>query len=83
MREKAGLVEHQHRVVIRQVLNDIVPDDVAPRIGVPIPATHDRLLPPGPAIACCFGTHPTGLAPLISEQTSRNRPAFVAPLVLP
>src|SRR5260370_18356011 len=46
--EKAGLVDHEHRIVIRQVLNDIVPDDVAQGISVPIPTTQNCLLPPWP-----------------------------------
>src|SRR5450631_758393 len=49
--EKAGLVDHQHRIVIRQMLNDIIADDIAQTISIPIPATQDRLLPPRTGIA--------------------------------
>src|SRR5271169_1176313 len=44
--EKAGLVDHEHRIVIRQMLDDIIADDIAQAISIPIPATEDRLLPP-------------------------------------
>src|SRR5258705_425033 len=71
--EKTGLVDHQDRIVIRQVLNGIVTYDVAQRIRVPIPATQDRLLPPWAGIAGRLRTHPTGLAPLISEQTFQEQ----------
>src|SRR5260221_1206662 len=67
--EKAGLVEHEDCVVIRQMLDDIIADDIAQAIGIPIPAPQDRLLPPRARIACCLRAHPTGLALLISEQT--------------
>src|SRR5206468_3352040 len=70
---KAGLVDHEHRIVICQVLDDIVPDDVAQGISVPIPATQDRLLPPWAGIASRLRAHPTGLALLISEQTFQEQ----------
>jgi hypothetical protein len=71
--EKAGLVDHQHRIVIRQMLNDIVAHDIAQRISIPIPATQDRLLPPGASIASRLRAHPTGLALLISEQAFQEQ----------
>src|SRR3979409_1265906 len=66
--EKAGLVDHEHRIVISQVLDDIVADGIAQGIGVPTPATQDCLLPPWAGIASRFRAHPTGLALLISKQ---------------
>ena len=69
MLEKAGLVDHEHRVDIGQMLDDIIADDIAQSIRIPIPATQDRLLPPWARIACGLRAHPTGLALLISEQT--------------
>src|SRR5882724_5584627 len=44
--EKAGLVDHQHRIVVCQMLDDIVAHDIAQGISVPIPTTKKRLLPP-------------------------------------
>ncbi len=67
--EKAGLVDHQDRVVIRQMLDDIIADDIAQAISIPIPAPQDRLLPPRARIASCLRAHPAGFALLISEQT--------------
>src|ERR1700716_1105437 len=71
--EKAGLVDHEHRVVIRQMLDDIVADNIAQGIGIPIPATKDRLLPPWTRIASRLRAHPTGLASLIAEQTFQKQ----------
>ena len=67
--EKAGLVDHQDRIVIRQMPDDIIADDIAQSISIPIPTTQDRLLPPRARIASCLRAHPTGFALLISEQT--------------
>src|SRR6202521_5633718 len=71
--EKAGLVDHEHRIVIRQMLDDIIADDIAQTISIPIPATQDRLLPPRTGIASCLRAHPTGLALLISEQAFQKQ----------
>ena len=64
--EKAGLVDHKDRIVIRQMLDDIIADDIAQAISIPIPATEDRLLPPRARIASRLCAHPTsfGLAPV-------------------
>src|SRR5246127_751893 len=55
--------------VIRQMLDDIIANDIAQAISIPIPAPQDRLLPPRARIASCLRAHPTGFALLISEQT--------------
>jgi hypothetical protein len=67
--EEARLVDHQHRIVIRQMLDDIVVHDIAQGIGVPIPTPQNCLLPPWARIASRLRAHPTRLARLISEQT--------------
>src|ERR1035441_8269281 len=71
--EKAGLVDHEDRIVIRQMLDDIVADDIAQSIRIPIPATQDRLLPPWTGIASCLGAHPAGFALLISEKAFQEQ----------
>src|SRR6185437_4530441 len=71
--EKAGLVDHQHRIVIRQMLDDIVAHDIAQGISVPIPTTQNGLLPPWAGIASRLRAHPTGLALLISQQTFQEQ----------
>src|SRR5674536_301485 len=71
--EKAGLVDHEDRIGIRQMLDDIIADDIAQSIGIPITATQDRLLPPRARIASCLRPHPTGFALLISEQTFQKQ----------
>src|ERR1700677_3229761 len=71
--EKAGLVDYQHRIVIGQMLDNIVAYDIAQSISVPIPAPQNRRLPPRPGIAGRLRTHPTCLALLISEQTFKEQ----------
>src|SRR5450631_1987951 len=71
--QKAGLVDHEDRFVIRQMLDYIIPHDIAQAISIPIPATQDRLLPPRARIASCLRAHPTGFALLISEQTFQKQ----------
>src|SRR4030088_1252973 len=71
--EKAGLVDHEHRIVIRQMLDDIITYDIAQGIGIPIHPTQDRLLPPWAGIASRFRPHPARLASLISEQTFQEQ----------
>jgi hypothetical protein len=71
--EKTSLVDDENRIVICQMLDDIVAHDIAQGISIPIPATQDRLLPPWTRIACCLRAHPTGLALLIAEQTFQKK----------
>src|SRR5450755_3157262 len=52
--EKAGFVDHQHRIVIRQMLDDIIAYDIAQAISIPIHAPQDRLLSPWAGIASRF-----------------------------
>src|SRR6201988_3106792 len=51
------------------MLDDIIANDIAQAISIPIPAPQDRLWPPRARIASCLRAHPTGFALLISEQT--------------
>src|ERR1035437_3113936 len=81
--EKAGLVDHEDRIVIRQMLDDIIADDIAQSIGIPITATQDRLLPPRARIASCLRPHPTGFALLISEQTFQKQACIRRNTLLP
>src|SRR5216683_3282316 len=71
--EKAGLVDHQHCIVISQMLDDIIAHDIAQGISVPIPTTQNRLLPPWARIASRLRAHPTGLAPLVPKQTLQEQ----------
>src|ERR1700739_1700745 len=71
--EKAGLVDDEDRIVICQMLDDIVAHDIAQGISIPIPATQDCLLPPWTRIASRLRAHPTGLALLIAEQTFQKQ----------
>src|SRR5476651_1261152 len=81
--EKAGLVDHKDRVVIRQMLDDIIADDITQAISIPIPATEDRLLPPRARIASCLCAHPTSFALLISEQTFQKQACIRRNTLLP
>src|SRR5450756_2037319 len=55
------------------MLDDIIADDIAQAISIPIPATQDRLLPPRTGIASRLRAHPTGFALLISEQAFQKQ----------
>src|SRR6266478_5405862 len=81
--EKAGLVDHEDRVIIRQMLDDIIADDIAQSISIPVPATQDRLLPPWTRIASCLRAHPTGLALLIAQQTFQKQARIRRNTLLP
>ena len=60
--EKTGLIDDQNRIIGRQVLDDIVPHDVAQRIRVPSATAQNGLLTPWPRIASRLRAHPSGLA---------------------
>ena len=81
--EKAGLIDHEDRVIVRQMLDDIIADDIAQGIRIPIPATQDRLLPPWARIACGLSAHPTGLALLVSKQTFQKQTGILRNTLLP
>src|SRR6266852_5763322 len=81
--EKAGLVDHEHRVVIRQMLDDIIAYDIAQGIRIPIHAAQDRLLTPWAGIASRLGAHPTGLALLISEKAFQEQACIRRNTLLP
>src|SRR6185312_15607655 len=65
------------------MLDDIVTDDIAQGIRIPIPATQDRLLPPWARIACGLSAHPTGLALLVSKQTFQKQASILRNTLLP
>jgi hypothetical protein len=64
--EEARLVDHEHRILGSQRLDDIVAYDIAKRVSIPPTAAKDRLLPPRSRIACRFRTHPASLAPFVA-----------------
>src|SRR6266576_479707 len=67
--EKAGLIDHQHRVLIGKMLSDIVAHHIAQSIGIPPVTAQNRLLPPWPRIARRLRPHPSGFATLVAKQT--------------
>jgi E4 protein len=71
--EKTGLVDHQHRIVVCQMLNDIVAHGIAQGISVPVSTTQNRLLSPWTRITGRLRPPPTGLALLISEQAFQEQ----------
>src|SRR5215475_11184464 len=66
--EKAGLIDHQHRVLVGKMLSDIVAHHIAQSIGVPLITPQKRLLPPWPRIARRLRPHPSGFATLVAKQ---------------
>ena len=65
------------------MLDDIIADDIAQAISIPIPAPQDRLLPPWARIASCLRAHPTGLALLISKKTFQKQARTLRNTLLP
>src|SRR5438046_5745844 len=66
--EKAGLIDHQHRVLVGKMLSDIVAHHIAQSIGIPPVTAQIRLLPPWPRIARRLRPHPSGFATLVAKQ---------------
>jgi hypothetical protein len=66
--QEAGLINHQHCVIIAQMFDDILANKIPQRIGVPTVAAKQFLLPPRPSIARRLRTHPAGLTLLLAEQ---------------
>ena len=75
--EQAGLVDDEDRIVIRQMLDDIVADDVAQSISIPIRA-QDRLLPPVSGSPAASARIQPVLRCSSPSRPSRNKPAFLA-----
>src|ERR1700712_560528 len=67
--EKAGFIDHQHRIRVCKMLDDIVAHQRAQGIGIPPVAAQERLLSPRSRIACRLRPHPSGLATLFAEQS--------------
>jgi hypothetical protein len=65
------------------MLDDIIADNITQSIGIPIPATQNRLLPPRARIASRLRAHPTGFALLISEQTFQKQACIRRNTLLP
>src|ERR1700756_1269387 len=72
--QKAGLIDDQNRVLITKRFQRVLTDNVAQRVGVPLPPAQDRLLAPGAWIAGCFRSHPTRLAWLVAQQSVEKLP---------
>jgi hypothetical protein len=72
--EKAGLVEHQHGILLGQALDRVVTHEVAERVGLPAAAAEDGLLPPGAGVARRLRPHPAGLASLGPEEAVQEQP---------
>ena len=71
--QETGLVNHQHRVLVRQVLDHVLAHNVAQRIGIPAAPPQDRLLPPGTGVTRRFRPHPPRLAPLLPQQPIKKQ----------
>src|SRR5260370_22314238 len=62
--EKAGLIDHQHRVLVGKMLCSIVAHQVAQCIRIPPVTAQNRPLPPWPMIARRLRAHPSGFTTL-------------------
>ena len=72
--QKPGLIDDQNRVLIGQRFQRVLTDNVAQRVGVPLPPAQDRLLAPRAGIAGRFRPHPTRLARLVAQQSVEKLP---------
>jgi hypothetical protein len=72
--EKAGLIDHQHRIRIGKGLDYVIAHHIAERIGLPLRPTQQSLLAPRPGIARGFRAHPARLAPLRTKQSIQKEP---------
>jgi hypothetical protein len=66
--DEAGLIHHQHRVRVAQVLDDIVAQVVADPVGVPPGAVEQPLHAVGDQLAGLLGQPPAVLALDLAEQ---------------
>lgn len=71
--EKAGLVYHQHGIIIGQRFQGKITHDVPEIVGIPASTPENRLLSPRTGIAGRFGAHPTRLAPLFAKQAIQKQ----------
>jgi len=72
--EVAGLVHHQHRVILAQVLDHIVADVVADRVVVPHRPGEQVLHSVRAGIAGLLGDRPAVLARQVGQQPQHERP---------
>ena len=76
--EKAGLVDHQDRVVIRQMLDDIIADDIAQAIRIAILRPRIACCRQGPGSPAASARIQPVLRCSSPSRLSRNKPAFLA-----
>jgi len=72
--EKTCLIDHQHGIVVGQVLDHIIAHDIPQRVSVPTAAPQDGLLAPGARIASRLRPHPSGLSLLGSQKAVQEQP---------
>jgi hypothetical protein len=72
--EVAGLVHHQHRLVLAQVLDHVVAEVVADLVVVPHRPGEQVLHPVGVGVAGVLGERPAVLARQIGQQATHERP---------
>src|SRR5208282_3409977 len=72
--EKAGFIDHQHRVLVRKMLGGIVAHQLAQCVGIPPVTAQNRLLPPRSRIARRLRAHPSGFTTLVTKQPVHEQP---------
>jgi len=70
---RGSSINNQHRIIVREMLNDILAHQVAQCIGIPSIPAEKRLLPPRTRIASCLGAHPPRLTPFITKQAVQEQ----------
>ncbi len=62
-------MNHQNRVIIAHMFNDILAYKIAQRMGISTASSGQFLLPPRASITRRFRAHPARLTPLVAEQS--------------
>ena len=66
--QKAGFVDHQHCIIVSQMLDNIIAHQIAQCGRIPTVSAQKFLLTPRTRIARGLRAHPSGLAPLLAKQ---------------
>ncbi len=74
MLEKTGFIDHQHGVVVSQMLHEVFTNNVTQRVRIPTIPSQQSLLAPWARVTGSLGAHPTGLTAFVAEQVVKEQP---------
>jgi hypothetical protein len=70
----AGLVDHQHRIVVAEMIDHIATQVVAHSVGVPLRPRQQMLQPVRAGVTAEFGQRPAALPVDVGDQPQHQRP---------